>query len=127
MPGLCAVISEMRRTYTTPESMKKHMSLVRSKIIQGGHYSEASDLAVLLCTLTVVSGRRSTELLNGRSTFLAVPEKPTLALLQGQLQTKSDTPRHYVIPLCCHFDTFSRGLDALRTIHISTVTVALLT
>ena len=221
-----AVIAEMRNTYTTPESMKKHMSLARSKIMEGGNYSsrfnptplrafaaanpeiasflsaslkqqcktqrehkfsptwseqaeeclaslqllpetlddfvmskadsctikrraatrlrekntnvvtvaagqsllarltlilenatEASDIAVLLCALAVVSGRRSTELLNGRSTFQAVPEKPTLALFEGQLKTKSDTPpRPYVIPLCCNFDTFSRGLHALRAI-----------
>jgi hypothetical protein len=220
-----AVIAEMRNTYTTPESMKKHMSLARSKIMEGGNYSsrfnptplrafaaanpeiasflsaslkqqcktqreqkfsptwseqaeeclaslqllpetlddfvmskadsctikrraatrlrekntnvvtvaagqsllahltlilenatEASDIAVLLCALAVVSGRRSTELLNGRSTFQAIPEKPTLALFEGQLKTKSDTPRPYVIPLCCNFDTFSRGLHALRAI-----------
>ena len=71
---------------------------------------------MLLCALAVVSGRRSTELLNGRSTFIAVPHKPTLALFEGQLKTKSDTPRPYVIPLCCNFDTFSRGLHALRVI-----------
>ena len=41
------VIVEMRKTYTTPESMKKHMSLVRSKIIEGGHYSKECDLAPL--------------------------------------------------------------------------------
>ena len=71
---------------------------------------------MLLCALAVVSGRRSTELLNGRSTFLAVPNKPTLALFEGQLKTKSDTPCPYFTPLCCNFDTFIRGLDALRTI-----------
>ena len=37
------VIAEMRRMYTTPESMKKHMSLVRNKIIQGGYYSSLFD------------------------------------------------------------------------------------
>ena len=35
--------------------------------------AEASDIAVLLCALAVASGRRGTELLNGRSTFQAVP------------------------------------------------------
>ena len=34
-----AVIAEMRKTYTTSESMKKHMSLARSKIMEGGNYS----------------------------------------------------------------------------------------
>ena len=34
----------MRKTYTTPESMKKHMSIVRSKIMEGGHYSQECNL-----------------------------------------------------------------------------------
>ena len=42
-----AVIAKMRITYTTPESMKKHKSIVKSKIIEGGHYSRECDLAPL--------------------------------------------------------------------------------
>ena len=41
------VMAEMRKTYTTPESMKKHMSLVRSKIMEGGHYSHLFDTSSL--------------------------------------------------------------------------------
>ena len=42
-----AVISEMRKTYTTQESMKKHMSLVRSRVIGAGHYSQECHFAPL--------------------------------------------------------------------------------
>jgi hypothetical protein len=218
------VMAEMQKTYTTPESMKKHMSLVRSKIMDGGHYSNLFDtsslqkyaetpeiaaflsanlkeqvkiqrehksnptwteeaeeclaklqilpvnmndfvlakaesfkikrraatrlreknaniinvpggeallahltsildnasptdsFAVLLCALAAVSGRRSCELLNGKSTFEPVANKPTLALFTGQLKTKSETPHPFVIPLCCTFTSFTRGLEALRAI-----------
>ena len=41
------VMAEMRKTYTTAESMKKHMSLVRSKIMEGGHYSSSFDTTSL--------------------------------------------------------------------------------
>ena len=41
------VMAEMQKTYTTPESMKKHMSLVRSKIMDGGHYSNLFDTSSL--------------------------------------------------------------------------------
>ena len=59
-----------------------------------------TNLATLLCALAAVSGRRKCELLNGRSTFDPVPEKPTMTRFTGQLKTKSATPRPYVIPLC---------------------------
>ena len=218
------VISEMKKTYTTAESMKKHMSLVRSGIIEGGHYSDKIDLtplrafaqdpeieafltaslkqqvqiqrkhnsdptwsdgaeeclanlqllpsnmddfvmpkketnlikrraakrlreknaniitvnggqnllshitstldaaaptdnlASLLCALSVVSGRRSCEILNGQSNFEHIPNKPTLARFWGQTKTKSAMPRPYVIPLCCTFSTFKRGFETLRAI-----------
>ena len=42
-------------------------------------------------------------------------KQPTLALFEGQLKTKSDASRSYVIPLCYTFDTFQNGLDALRS------------
>ena len=41
------VMAEMRKTYTTAESMKKHMSLVRSKIMDAGHYSNLFDTSSL--------------------------------------------------------------------------------
>ena len=218
------VIANMKLTYTTPESMKKHMSLVRTTIMEGNHYSPSFDLAplrafsedpeiaafataslkeqckiqrehkfnptwseeaekclselqilptnmndfvqpkaeaiqikrraakrlrqknanvitvnggealltlltsiletaapttnlaTLVCALATLSGRRKCELLNGRSTFDAVPEKPTLALFTGQLKTKSTTPRPYVIPLCCTYATFIHGFSTLRAI-----------
>ena len=75
-----------------------------------------TNLATLVCALAALSGRRKCELLNGRSTFDQVPEKPTLALFTGQLKTKSTTPRPYVIPLCCTYATFIHGFSTLRAI-----------
>ena len=70
--------------------------------------------AILLCCLAALSGRRPTELLNGRSQFDPVEGRPTFAIFTGQLKTKEEAPRSYVIPLACQYATFRRGFDSLR-------------
>ena len=93
--------TRLREKNTNVVTVAAGQSLLARLMLILENATESSDLAVLLCALAVVSGRRSTELLNGRSIFHVFPHHPTLALFEGQLKTKSATPYPYVISLCC--------------------------
>ena len=58
------------------------------------------------------SGRRSSEILNGASTF-APTARATTCLFGGQLKTRQ-ARLPYEIPLLCEFGAFSNNLRALR-------------
>ena len=69
-------------------------------------------VAALALNLLLLSGRRSSEILNGSSTF-APTARATTCLFGGQLKTREARPP-YEIPLLCEFDAFSNNLRALR-------------
>ena len=66
----------------------------------------------LILPLLLVSGRRLTEICNGRSVFTPVPHMHR-ALFEGQLKKKGRAEA-YEIPLLVPFALFDRGLRALR-------------
>ena len=70
----------------------------------------------LIIALMFVSGRRSTEILNQRSTFDAVDGFPYHCHFVGQLKKHSTKPcdEVFMIPLLCEFALFSRALDHFR-------------
>ena len=70
-------------------------------------------LGKLMGCLLLCSGRRKSELLNGRSKFAPVPGKPFYALFEGQC--KKTRMVRYKIPLLVPFHTFAIGYLALRT------------
>ena len=63
--------------------------------------------------LLAVSGRRSAEILNGRSTFARVPGCKHAARFAGQLKTRGDAAP-YRIPLLVPYAAFAAGLRWLR-------------
>jgi hypothetical protein len=69
---------------------------------------------LLLAALMCVSGRRSAEIFNGRSTFGPVPWSTHHSTFQGQLKKKREDGEHeeYVIPLLCEYSLFSYALEA---------------
>jgi hypothetical protein len=74
--------------------------------------SPAHSIARLALPLLLVSGRRETELLNGRSTFLPMPREHA-ACFDGQLK-KRGAGEAFEIPLLVPYSTFANGLRALR-------------
>ena len=67
---------------------------------------------VLALNLMLLSGRRSSEILNGRSTFS--PARATTCVFGGQLKRRGEEEAPYTIPLLCSFDAFQTNLAALR-------------
>ena len=72
----------------------------------------SSTLGAIVLPLLLVSGRRSSEILNGKSVFEPAPH-PFYCYFTGQLKTRGKGER-YMIPLLCPFATFCIGLNALR-------------
>lgn len=69
--------------------------------------------AQLVLPLLLVSGRRSSELCNGKSKFFPSALGPTYCVFDGQLKKKSDgAVLPYTIPLLVDYSLFKRGLDA---------------
>lgn len=66
----------------------------------------------LVIPLLLLSGRRSTELLNGQSSFLPTP-RLTTTLFLGQIK-KRGASVPYEIPLLCDYNTFAFALGVLR-------------
>ena len=67
----------------------------------------------LVLPLSVVSGRRECELLNGHSTFAPSPHGATYTVFSGAAKKrgKDDT---YTIPLLVEYDLYKHALDILR-------------
>ena len=74
--------------------------------------SSEHDVAHLALALLLCSGRRTVEILNGRSTFEAV-DSEYHCLFRGQAK-KRDKGTAYVIPLLCPFPAFQHCLGVLR-------------
>ena len=63
-------------------------------------------IALPICLLT---GRRTTEVLNGKSTFLPTL-RPTVCLFTGQLKKRGGEAPPYEIPLLCDIDTITHAM-----------------
>ena len=71
-----------------------------------------SSIGKLALPLLIFSGRRMTEVLSFRSSFLPAAH-PMYCCFSGALKKRGDTST-YTIPLLCEYAVFRRGLDALR-------------
>lgn len=69
--------------------------------------------AALVIALLIVSGRRTSEILNGRSVFEPVPGDERATRFTGQLK-KREGGGSYVIPLLVRYETFVRALKEVR-------------
>ena len=67
----------------------------------------------LALPLLLLSGRRTSELLNGASTF-APTARATTCVFDGQLKRRGRAAAPYEIPLLCDYAVFARALGALR-------------
>ena len=68
----------------------------------------------LALPLLLLSGRRTTEILNGKSAFcVATPARPTTCVFAGALKKRGHGVP-FEIPLLCDAATFGHGLAALR-------------
>ena len=71
-------------------------------------------LSHLILALTAVSGRRLTEIANGRSQFLPIDARPHHTLFHGQLKRRTEGQQAYIIPLLVPYTLFAHGLSVLR-------------
>ena len=69
-------------------------------------------VARIAIPLLLISGRRATEILNGKSIFEATA-RTTTCLFKGQIK-KRDAAEAFEIPLLCDFATFAYGMGVLR-------------
>lgn len=77
-----------------------------------GGETRLQELARVAVALLAVTGRRTAELLNGRSSFRTVRGRPHECVFAGQLKTRD--PRPYRTPLLLPLAEVRRGLDRLR-------------
>jgi hypothetical protein len=73
---------------------------------------DKSTISELILALCAVSGRRFSEIANGRSTFEPVRSRPNFTVFAGQLKTYDRSA--YSIPLLVPLSLFSSAIDALR-------------
>ena len=71
--------------------------------------------ARLALPLLLLSGRRSTEVLNGQSTFTQT-ERPTVVIFHGAIKKRGCETRGFPIPLLCDSATFLHALSVLRAV-----------
>lgn len=69
----------------------------------------------VILALLFVSGRRECELLNGRSLFEKVQNRPFHVYFTGELKKKTRTTRRNTIPLLCECETFLNALQCMRS------------
>lgn len=86
------------------------------EVLKNGSKYKVNEIIALL----FVSGRRECEILNGRSTFLPIAQKPHHAIFKGVLKKKSspfeDTDvNDIVIPLLCDFVTFEMAMKRMQS------------
>ena len=78
--------------------------------------TRSQELGRLAICLLAVTGRRTTELLNGISTFRAVSGNPHVCVFRGQLKSKAKGA--YRIPLLVPFDVVKQGLSRLKRLQV---------
>ena len=67
----------------------------------------------LILALLLVTGRRQTEILNGRSRFVGVARMPHVVTFHGQLKRRTGAGG-YRMPILCSVKVLQRGLKTLR-------------
>ena len=76
--------------------------------------THATSMSRLILALALVSGRRITELTNGRSTFIPVIGRPHHTVFHGQLKLKQRDAAPYTIPLLVSHTLFDHAMRILR-------------
>jgi hypothetical protein len=69
--------------------------------------------ARLSLPLLLLTGRRTTEILNGKSTFAPTP-RPTTCLFTGAIKKRGAASPPFEIPLLCEYEVLARALHVLR-------------
>lgn len=119
---LRASVDEARACQSRARASRNRKLESRRRVVADDVIRRATDILatpsshrwpVLALALLVTSGRRMTEILNGRSKFVRVKGAPRAALFSGQLKAHAAP---YAIPLLVPFSTFQTGLVALRDI-----------
>lgn len=96
---------ELIRVPCAYEWLQYAIYLVRSS-------TEQTSFARVAIPLLLLSGRRTTELMNGKSEF-APTARPTTCTFAGQIKKRGGMVP-YEIPLLCDVQTFSYGMHVLR-------------
>lgn len=73
----------------------------------------ATSYPKLCCALLLVTGRRMTEIMNGKSSFDASKDSEYACIFTGQLK-KQSAAKPYKIPLLCKYATLKHGIGTLR-------------
>ena len=87
--------------------------LLKAAVTMVEHADVSHSFASLVLPLALLSGRRQTELLNGKSTFSPSARGATYTVFEGQLK-KQGKAEAYTIPLLCEYATFLKGWSVLR-------------
>lgn len=75
-------------------------------------HTDEADMYAIALALLVVTGRRTSEIMNGKSKFELVRDRKYVAIFHGQLKTKRQVA--YAIPLLASIQRVREGLQALR-------------
>tara|TARA_B110000027_G_C16109325_1_gene296917 strand:+ start:945 stop:2189 length:1245 start_codon:yes stop_codon:yes gene_type:complete len=104
-----ALVLKSANVVNIPDAVALHKTMIDMM-------KTSTSAAKIALGLLFVSGRRSTEILNLRSAFAPVPNRPYLTAFRGQLKKRDEqaSGRVYVIPLLCKYDEFVAGLETLR-------------
>ena len=68
----------------------------------------------LALPLLLLSGRRTTEILNGKSSFLPLPSQTTTTFFIGQIKNRGND-QNYAIPILCEYNVFAYAMSVLRS------------
>ena len=102
-----SIVSKNERIlYVKTDIIDTCVTLLKSATVKSSYPKIAIPLLLL-------SGRRTSEIMNGLSTFTHVPGDVRMCTFRGQLK-KRGTAEVYTIPLLCDWDTFARGISILR-------------
>tara|TARA_B100000787_G_scaffold170094_1_gene163955 strand:+ start:367 stop:1683 length:1317 start_codon:yes stop_codon:yes gene_type:complete len=99
---------DRNRRVVTVEGSMKYLSHAREVVKT---CTQRTSLSVIGFALMLTSGRRMSEIFNGKSYF-RIGSNACSAFFTGQLKT--DIAREYEIPLLCRFEHFAKALGCLR-------------
>lgn len=105
-----ALLAKNSSPFVVPDAQKLLQWVLRT--LRNAQTSDA--LGLLVPALQLATGRRQTELTNGKSSFEAT-NHPMYARFIGQLKTKGDEdPEPYVVPLIVPFYVLNHAFSTLR-------------
>lgn len=116
-------LSQQKKRKTLIERNKSYISVQNADnlldtqidVLRNGSSCKIDEIMALL----FVSGRRECEILNGKSTFEEVPNRPYLTSFKGALKKKKNYLQDeedsvYTIPLLCLYSDFIHALNRMR-------------